>query len=67
VLRMHVVTTYDAAANAFSVKVSYPLDPCRQRAAEKLSEVNLSETFPPARYIPGTRVYQELSGEPTEQ
>jgi len=50
--------------NVFDVKVTYPHSACAQTGTET---VEMSEVLPPASFIPGTRVYQPLAHEPTDQ
>jgi prepilin-type N-terminal cleavage/methylation domain-containing protein len=64
-LRMPLQTTYDPAAERFTVVVGYPRDPCRVAAdgtipPDDLATVTRSATLPPSVYPPGQTVRREV-------
>jgi type II secretory pathway pseudopilin PulG len=63
VLALNVSTTL--TGSVFDVKVTYPISACAPNAGT--GTVEISETLPMGAFIPGTRVYQPLSGEPSQQ
>jgi len=61
-ISLNVSTTL--TGNVFDVSVTYPNTACAQTGT---GTVEISEILPPGAFIPGTRVYQPLTHEPTDQ
>lgn len=65
-LRLPVATTYDVAAERFTVVVTYPRDPCRPDASGTVAAgdaltLTAGETLPPSVYPPGATVYRDVA------
>jgi prepilin-type N-terminal cleavage/methylation domain-containing protein len=65
VASLPLTVTTSLAGNTFDVKVTYPTVACDVNSAT--ATVEMSEILPPPSYIPGTRIYEALAGEPTQQ
>ncbi|HEX3549006.1 MAG TPA: hypothetical protein VHT53_01440 [Candidatus Elarobacter sp.] len=64
-VRLPVAATYDAAAQRFTVVVTYPRDPCLTAAdgtipAGDTATVTLAETLPPPVAPPGQELYRDV-------